>query len=90
MKKVSQILLWLFGAGVLLTLFAGGVALVLYVVAMCIGGESAQALCGFVYKSYFPCVIQVCSVSVGLGLIGMYLQKRKALTVVSDEKKDAT
>lgn len=86
MKKVSNILLKLFSVGVLLTLFAGALALVGYIVAMIIGGETATQISLFIYESYFPWVIRICSVSVGLGLIGMYLQKKKALVVnTSDE-----
>ncbi len=85
MKKISKILLTIFSVGVLLTLFAGALALLGYIVALIIGGETAPLICAFIYKSYFPWVIRVCSVSVGLGLIGMYLQKSKALVVNGTE-----
>ena len=93
MKKVSKVLLTIFSIGVLLTLFAGALALVGYIVALIIGGETATELCKFIYKTYFPWVIKVCSVSVGFGLIGMYLQKKKALSVdttgADEESKEA-
>ena len=83
MKKVSQILLKIFSIGVLGTLFAGALALVGYIVALVIGGETAPVICEFIFTQYFPWVIRVCSVAVGLGLIGMYLDRKKALAVNS-------
>lgn len=87
MKKISSVLLRLFAIGVLVTLFAGALSLVGYLVAFVIGGETATKLCTFIYKEYFPVVIQICSVSVLFGLIGMYLKKEKALTF-SEEKEE--
>ena len=87
MKKISRILLSVFSVGVLLTLFAGALSFVGYAAALIIGGEAAARLCAFLYKEYFPWVIQLCSISVGFGLVGMYLEKKKALTFVSEEKK---
>lgn len=85
MKKLSKVLLTAFSIGVLGTLAAGALAFVGYVVALMIGGEAATALCAFVYKEYFPWVIRICSVSVGLGLVGMYLDKKKALTFEQED-----
>ena len=80
MKKISIIFLTLFAAGVILALFAGALSFFGYVVALCIGGETATALCAFIYKQYFPWVIRICSVCVGAGLVGMYMNKVKALS----------
>lgn len=88
MKKFSNILLTIFAIGVLVTMLAGAFAFVGYVVAMFIGGEAATALCAFIYKSYFPWVIKICSVCVGCGLIGMYLNKMRALTFSSDKDSE--
>lgn len=85
MKKVSDILLKIFGIGVLLALFAGAISLLGFVVAMFIGGETATAICVFIHKTYFPYVIKFTSVFVGIGLVGMYLSKVKALSL-----KDST
>ena len=89
MKKISNVLLTIFSIGVLVTLFAGALSLVGYLVALCIGGETATALCAFIFKKYFPWVIRITSVAVACGLIGMYLEKKKALTVKADAPKEA-
>lgn len=81
MKKISNVLLTIFSIGVLTTLFAGGLSFLGYLVALFIGGETATAICAFIYKEYFPWVIRICAVCVGAGLIGMYLKKLKALSI---------
>lgn len=87
--KISKIFLTCFSVGVLVTLFAGTLAFLGYVAALVIGGEAATALCAFIYKSYFPWVIRICSVAVGLGLVGMYLRKMKALSVEEENKDES-
>lgn len=87
MKKISKVLLTIFSIGVLLALFAGALSLVGYVAALIIGGEIAPIICSFIYTQYFPWVIRCCSVAVGCGLIGMYLQKKKALVVNATESE---
>lgn len=84
MKKTANILLTSFSVGVLGALLAGGLSVLGYVVALCIGGETATALCGWIYKTYFPWVIKLTSVFAGIGLLGMYLSKQKALTAASE------
>lgn len=86
--KISKIVLKVFSVGVLLTLFAGALGFCGYMAALVIGGETATALCGFIYSTYFPWVIRICSISVGFGLVGMYMEKKQALSLDSDKKKD--
>lgn len=86
MNKVSNILLKIFAAGVLFCLFAGGLSVLGYAAALVIGGESATALCLWIFKTYFPWIIRITSVFTGIGLLGMYLSKQKALSI-SEEKK---
>ena len=80
MKKASDILLKIFAYGIIACLFAGGLSLVGYFVALIIGGESATALCLWVFKTYLPWVIKATLIFTLIVLIGMYLNKQKALT----------
>lgn len=89
MKKIANVLLTVFSVGVLLALLAGALSVVGYVVALCIGGETATALCLWIYKTYFPWVIKFTSVFAGIGLLGMYLSKQKALTAASENVNNA-
>ena len=84
MKKISTILLTIFAIGVIATLFAGGASVLGYIVALIVGGEVATNICATIYTVCFPWIIQICSISVGFGLIGMYLEKKKALTVTGE------
>ena len=95
MKKIREIILWIFGIGVTLCVFAGALALVGFAVALCIGGETATEICVFIHKEYFPWVIQFTSIFTGFGLVGMYLSKKKSLTLNADkatekDRKDTT
>lgn len=86
MKKFTDILLKVFAYGIIACLFAGGLSLVGYIVALIIGGESATALCLWVFKTYLPWVIKVTSIFTLIGLIGMYLSKQKALVATAEKK----
>ena len=86
MKKASDILLKIFAYGIIACLFAGGLSLVGYLVALIIGGESATALCLWVFKTYLPWVIKATSIFTLIGLIGMYLSKQKALVATTEKK----
>lgn len=79
MKNLGDILLRVFAFGVLLSLFAGGLSFIGYLVALMLGGEKAEMLCVFIFKSYLPWVIKLTSIFTMCGLAGMYLTKRKAL-----------
>ncbi len=88
MKKIGNILLYMFSAGVLICLLAGALSLVGYIAALCIGGESATNMCVFIHKEYFPIVIRFTSVFAGIGLLGMCFNNISALTVKSDGNKE--
>lgn len=85
MNKLSNVLLKIFSYGVLITLFVGGLSVVGYIAALIIGGETATAICLFVFKTLFPWVIRICAVCVGCGLVGMYLNKQEALTMKTED-----
>jgi hypothetical protein len=86
MKKFTDILLKVFAYGIIACLFAGGLSLVGYIVALIIGGESATALCLWVFKTYLPWVIKATSIFTLIGLIGMYMSKQKALVATAEKK----
>ncbi len=88
MKKISDILLKIFAIGIIAVLFAGGISLLGYIVAILIGGEVATQICTFIFKTYFPYVIRITSFFTGIGLLGMYLNRQKALIVEVDNKKE--
>ena len=76
-----------FGYGILLCLFAGGLTFFGYLAALIIGGETAAAICVFIYKTCIPCIIKLSTCMVLLGLLAMYLNGEMALT--ANKKKSS-
>lgn len=85
-KKLSNVLRTIFGYGIMISLFAGGLTFFGYAAALIIGGETAAAICAFLYKQIIPAVIYLAVSMVLLGLLAMYLNGEVALT---SEKKTA-
>lgn len=81
MKKLIKILRKIFGALCVVVLLAGGITVLGYAVAICVGGELATSICLFIFGTFFPWVIRLTAVAVGLGLLAMYLGKQSALAL---------
>ena len=86
-KKISQVLRTIFGYGIMISLFVGGLTFFGYVAALIIGGETATAICVFLYKTLIPILIKFTTILVLLGLVAMYLNGEVALTT-SKKKTD--
>lgn len=86
-KKLSAILRTVFGYGIMLCLFAGGMTFFGYLAALFIGGETATAICVFIYKTIIPVIIKASTILVLLGLVVMYLNGEVALTANKKETK---
>lgn len=80
MKKTSDVLKVIFGYGIMLCLFTGALTFLGYVAALIIGGETAAAICTFIYKGIFPVIVYSSTCLVLLGLVAMYLAGEFALT----------
>lgn len=85
-KKLSNVLKTIFGYGVMIALFTGGLTFFGYVAALIIGGDTAAAICAFIYQHIIPAIIYLAVSMVLLGLVSMYLSGEVALT---PEKKHA-
>ncbi|MBE6775906.1 MAG: hypothetical protein E7543_06925 [Ruminococcaceae bacterium] len=86
-KKLSAVLKTIFGYGIMICLFAGGLTFFGYVAALIIGGDTAAAICTFLYKTVIPVIIYLSVIMVLLGLVAMYLNGEKALTPEKKESK---
>ena len=80
MNKLSGMLKTIFGYGIMLCLFAGGLTFFGYVAALLIGGETAAAMCVFIYKTIIPKIIYATNCLIILGIIAMYFAGELALT----------
>ena len=87
-EKILKILKLIFGYGIMICLFAGGLSFFGYVAALIIGGDTAAAICTFIYKQFFPIVFIVTSSLILLGLIRMYISNEHAFTANRRKKKE--
>lgn len=87
MKKIADVFKMIFGYGIMIVLFAGGLTFFGYVAALIIGGDTAAAICKWIYKSMVPVMIYASTVLILFGLLTMYLAGEKAL-VPGMKKKD--
>ena len=79
-KKISNVLRVIFGYCVMISVFVGGLTVFGYIAALIIGGDTATAICVFIYKTIIPIIIKVSTICVLLGLVVMYLNGEVALT----------
>ena len=80
LRKISNVCKLIFGYGIMIVLFAGGLTFFGYMIALIIGGETATAMCTWIYKSFIPIVIKISTILILFGLITMYMAGEKALT----------
>ena len=80
MKKTAGIFKMIFGYGIMIVLFAGGLTFFGYVAALIVGGETATAMCTWIYKTFIPVLVKVSTVLILFGLVTMYIAGEKALT----------
>lgn len=67
--------------------FAGVLPLIPFIVALCIGGETGEAISNFIYKEYYPWVILLGSAAILIGLLAMYIGKVEGLSLKSMKSK---
>ena len=80
-KKIFEILKKIYGYLMFTSFFAGFLPLIPFIVALFVGGEFAEKTSVFLYKEYYPVVITIGSISLIVGLIGMYVAKLEGLSV---------
>ncbi len=86
LKKISDVLKLIFGYGIMLTLFVGGLIFLGYLAALIIGGDTAAAICTFLYKEVVPVMVYTTTCMVLLGLVAMYCAGEMALTTKKEKK----
>ena len=79
MKKFAEVCKLIFGYGIMITLFVGGFTFFGYLAALLIGGETATAICIFIYKKIVPVMIYVTTCLVLFGILCMYMSGEMSL-----------
>lgn len=86
-KRLAELLNRIFGWGVFCTLMAGALSFFGFFAALVIGGESGQEIALFIQRKYFPVIIRVTSIMVGIGLLALYVGKEHALSLLTDKRE---
>ena len=87
-KKISDICKLIFGYGIMIVLFAGGLTFFGYLAALIIGGDTAAAICAWIYKRFIPVIIYASTILILFGLVAMYLAGEKALVPDKSASKE--
>ncbi|MBO5213881.1 MAG: hypothetical protein J6B86_03825 [Clostridia bacterium] len=74
--KVFAVLNKIYGVLMSVSFFGGLLPLIPFVIAMILGGTAGEAISVFLYKQYYPWVIAFASISVLIGLIATYVEKK--------------
>ena len=61
--------------------FGGFLPLIPFIVALCIGGETGEAIAVFLKNQYYPWVIVLGCLAIVVGLVAMYVGKLEGLSV---------
>ena len=86
-QKIYNVIHKIYGILMTISFFAGVLPIIPYVIALIIGGETGQTIAQFLYNDYYKWVILGASVSVLVGLIGLYVSGEEGLSVKSVGKK---
>lgn len=71
MKKLLGII---YGYGIMLALFIGGLSFPGYLYAFWAGGDTAEIICTFIYKTLYPEIVYCTSVIVLIGIVKNYMK----------------
>lgn len=88
-EKIFKVANKIYGILMTLSFFGGILPLIPFIVAICIGGTTGEAISVFLYEEYYPWVIIAGSIALVIGLFAMYLGKLEGLSIknVSTNKK---
>ncbi len=86
-EKIYNIISKIYGIALSISFWAGLLPLIPFVIAIIIGGTIGEAISNFLYKEYYPWVIALASISVLIGLLGMYIGGKEAFSTKSFKKK---
>ena len=89
-EKIFKIANKIYGVLMTLSFFGGILPLIPFIIALCIGGTTGEAISVFLYEEYYPWVIIAGSIALVIGLFAMYLGKLEGLSIknVSTDKKE--
>ena len=88
LDRTAVFLEYIFAVSAIILLFASGLSFFAYLAAMFFGGDTAAAICVFTQNKALAVIIYVSSVVTVLGMLSMYLHRKKLLTI--SDKPDSS
>ena len=73
-KKIASALEYAIGIALMVCLFVGGLGFIGYLIAFCIGGETATAICAWLYGTFYAALIKVSSITTLCCFLLLYLR----------------
>lgn len=86
-EKIFEVMKKIYGITMSVAFWGGVLPLIPFIVAICIGGSTGEAIALFLYKEVYPWIIALASIAIIIGLIAMYIGKIEALSTKSLKKK---
>ena len=62
-KKIASVLEWIIGIALALCLFLGGLGFIGFLIAFCVGGETAETICTFLKETYYAYLIKTSTIT---------------------------
>lgn len=87
-NKIYRALNKIYAAMMVVSFFAGFVPVIPFIIALFVGGDIGAGIYSFFFKKYYPIVIALGSISVVIGLIAMYVNKKDDMSLKSMSKKE--
>ena len=88
-EKIVSVIKIVFGYGIMIALLVGGLTFFGYMAALIIGGDTAAAICTFIYKKLYPVLVVISTVMIALGILKMYICGESAFTKQKEKKKES-
>ena len=79
-ERIVNVIKVIFGYGIMISLLVGGLSFFGYLAALVIGGDTALAICTFIYKKLYPVLVVISTIMIALGIFKMYLCGETAFT----------
>ena len=73
-KKLASVLEYIIGVALMICLFVGGLGFLGYLVAFCIGGETATEICLWLHGTFYAALIKLSSCTTLCCFLLLYLR----------------
>ena len=73
-KKLASFLEYAVGVSLMICLFIGGLGFIGYLIAFCIGGETATEICSWIYNNFYATLIKISTYTTLFCFLLLYLR----------------